>query len=109
MQGAIGHGRLVAEGTRRELVDLVGEYDHVRLSLDSDHQAAADQLQGLPGVHSINATDHTLDLGLSEAHRALPSILSAASDPGARVLSVEVVEPDLEAVFMHLTGRTLRD
>ena len=107
--GIVDHGRLVAEGTRRELVALVGEHDRVRLSLDNDQQAAADRLQTLPGVHSIAATDHTLELGLSEAHRALPSILSAANDAGARVLSVEVVEPDLESVFMHLTGRALRN
>jgi ABC-2 type transport system ATP-binding protein len=107
--GIMDHGRLVAEGTRRELVDLVGEHDHVRLSLDNRQQAAADRLQTLPGVHSIAATDHTLDLSLSEAHRNLPSILAAATEAGARVLSVEVVEPDLEVVFMHLTGRALRN
>ncbi len=107
--GIMDHGRLVAEGTRRELVDLVGEHDHVRLSLDGDQQTATDKLQALPGVHSIAAADHTLDLSLSEAHRNLPSILAAANDAGARVLSVEVVEPDLEVVFMHLTGRALRN
>ncbi len=107
--GIMDHGRLVVEGTRRELVALVGEHDHVQLSLDGDHEAAAARLQSLRGVHNIAASDHTLDLGLSEAHRALPSILSAVSDAGARVLSVEVVEPDLEAVFMHLTGRALRN
>ena len=107
--GIMDHGRLVAEGTRRELVDLVGEHDHVRLSLDGDQQTAANKLERLPGVHSIAATDHALDLSLSEAHRNLPSILAAANDAGARVLSVEVVEPDLEVVFMHLTGRALRN
>jgi ABC-2 type transport system ATP-binding protein len=107
--GIMDHGRLVAEGTRRELVDLVGEHDHVRLSLDGDQQTAANKLEALPGVHSIAATDHALDLSLSEAHRNLPSILAVANDAGARVLSVEVVEPDLEVVFMHLTGRALRN
>ena len=107
--GIVDHGRLVAEGTRRELVALVGEHDHVRLSLESGEEAAAERLQAVPGVVKLTSSDHMLDLSLPEAHRALPSILSAANDVGARVLSVEVVEPDLEAVFMHLTGRALRN
>ena len=107
--GIVDHGHLVAEGSRRELVALVGEQDHVRLSVESGQAAAADRLRTLSAVHSVTSSDHTLDLGLSEAHRALPSILSAANDAGARVLSVEVVEPDLETVFMHLTGRALRN
>jgi ABC-2 type transport system ATP-binding protein len=107
--GIVDHGKMVAEGTRRELVALVGEHDHVRLGLEDGHGAAADRLRSLPGVESVVSTDHTLDVGLADSHRALPSILSAAEAAGARVLSVEVVEPDLEAVFLHLTGRTLRN
>ncbi|MFW2332324.1 ATP-binding cassette domain-containing protein [Ilumatobacter sp.] len=107
--GIVDHGRMVAEGTRRELVALVGEHDHVRLSLESGVEAAAERLRTAPGVVKLTSGDHTLDLSLAEAHRALPSILSAVNDVGARVLSVEVVEPDLEAVFMHLTGRALRN
>ncbi len=107
--GIIDHGRMVAEGTRRELVALVGEHDHVRLGLEADQAAAADRLQALPEVLSVVPSDHSLDLTLSDSHHALPSILSAAEGAGARVLSVEVVEPDLEAVFLHLTGRALRN
>ena len=107
--GIVDHGLLVAEGTRRELVALVGEHDHVRLSLESGEEAAAEQLQTMPGIVKLTSSDHTLDLSLSEAHRALPSILSTVNDVGARVSSVEVVEPVLEAVFMHLTGRALRN
>ncbi len=107
--GIMDHGKLVAEGTRRELVDLVGEHDRVRLSLEDGQQAAADQLRNLPGIHSVAVIDRTLDLSLSEARRNLPMILSAANDAEAQVLSVEIVEPDLEAVFMHLTGRALRN
>ncbi|MEL6893069.1 MAG: ABC transporter ATP-binding protein [Actinomycetota bacterium] len=107
--GIVDHGRLVAEGSRRELVALVGEHDRVRLSVDGAQAAAAERLRAVPGVVEVVSSDHTLELGLSEAHRALPSLLTAANTAGARVLSVEVVEPDLEAVFMHLTGRALRN
>ncbi|MGI9611287.1 MAG: ATP-binding cassette domain-containing protein, partial [Acidimicrobiales bacterium] len=105
--GIVDRGRMVAEGTRRELVALVGEHDHVRLSLEGELDAAADQVKKLPEVLNVVSSDHRIDLGLSDSQHALPSILSTAEAAGARVLSVELVEPDLEAVFLHLTGRAL--
>jgi ABC-2 type transport system ATP-binding protein len=107
--GIVDHGKMVAEGTRRELVSLVGEHDRVRLGLEDGVDAAADRLLALPEVLSVVPADHSLDLGLADSHQALPSILAAAEKAGARVLSVEVVEPDLEDVFLHLTGRALRN
>jgi ABC-2 type transport system ATP-binding protein len=44
-----------------------------------------------------------------EAGPLLPRLLEAAEHAGAEVTSVELVEPDLEAVFLHLTGKALRD
>ena len=107
--GIVDHGKMVAEGTRRELVALVGEHDRVRLGLEDGAGMAADRLLALPEVESVVPTDLGLDLGLSDSRQALPSILAAAETAGARVQSVEVVEPDLEDVFLHLTGRTLRN
>ena len=107
--GIIDHGKLVAEGSRRELVELIGEQDHVRLGVENSEDRVTDALLALPAVVSAVAADHTIDLGLADSHHALPAILTTAGDAGARVLSVEVVEPDLEQVFLHLTGRALRD
>jgi ABC-2 type transport system ATP-binding protein len=107
--GIVDHGKMVAEGTRRELVALIGENDRVRLGLENDQGGAADRLLALPEVLSVSSTDHSLDLGLADSHHALPTILATAEAAGARVLSVEVVEPDLEDVFLHLTGRALRN
>jgi ABC-2 type transport system ATP-binding protein len=39
----------------------------------------------------------------------LPHVFETAGLTGTRILSVEIQEPNLEAVFLHLTGRTLRD
>ena len=107
--GIVDHGKMVAEGSRQELVALVGEQDHVRLRLEDGTAAAAERLLALPEVLTAVASDHSLDLGLSDSHQALPSILATTNEAGARVLSVELVEPDLEEVFLHLTGRALRD
>jgi linearmycin/streptolysin S transport system ATP-binding protein len=50
-----------------------------------------------------------IDVLVPAAATALPRLLEVAQDAGASLRSVEVIEPDLEAVFLHLTGKGLRD
>ena len=107
--GIIDHGKLIAEGTRRELVGLVGERDRVSLGATGDLAATALSLAVLAGVREASATDDGIDLVVDDA-RSLPAGDPPASGAaGAAVKTVEVTEPDLEAVFLHLTGRALRD
>lgn len=107
--GIIDHGKLIAEGTRRELVDLIGEHDHLRLELGQAGDTLADRLRALPEVHTAVAASGAVDLALDDSYSVLPRILAEANDAGARVLSIEVKEPDLEEVFLQLTGRALRN
>ncbi len=107
--GIIDHGKLIAEGTRRELVGLVGERDRVSLGASGDLQAAARSLSTVGGVREAGATDEGISLVMDDARSHLPEILQQAATAGATIKTVEVTEPDLEAVFLHLTGRALRD
>jgi ABC-2 type transport system ATP-binding protein len=107
--GVIDSGRLVAEGTRAELVDLVGGTDRVRLTADRLDDAVTEALGRVEGVIEIASDRGAVELGLTDGHAALPALLAVAADAGARVTSVELVEPDLESVFLQLTGRALRD
>jgi ABC-2 type transport system ATP-binding protein len=107
--GIIDHGQLIAEGTRNELVSLVGEQDRIRLSVAGDLGGARAALAALGPVREASAADGRIDVVAEDARENLPAILAAAADAGAAVRSVDVTEPDLEAVFLHLTGRALRD
>jgi ABC-2 type transport system ATP-binding protein len=107
--GIIDLGELKAEGTRRELVALVGERDGVLLALAGDVPAAAAACRGLDAVDDVTTKDGHLELVVEEARRTLPAILKTVAEAGASVRSVEVTEPNLEAVFLHLTGKALRD
>lgn len=60
-------------------------------------------------VRSGQVTDGQITVYAKRGRKALPELLQIANDTGTEVLSVEVREPDLEAVFLHLTGRALRD
>ena len=108
--GVIDEGRIRAEGTRRELVALVGKRDRVSLTATAEvHASAADSLRLLPGVHEVTMLDCWIDLLVDEARHRLPQILESVAAASVEIRSVEVIEPDLEAVFLHLTGKALRD
>jgi ABC-2 type transport system ATP-binding protein len=107
--GIIDQGRLIAEGTRRELVARVGERDRVELSATGDLAALAAAAARLDGVDDAGVVAGGVHLVARDGRRLLPRLLEAAEGAGAEVTSVELVEPDLEAVFLHLTGKALRD
>ena len=107
--GIIDHGNLIAEGTRRELVALVAESDRIALSVSGDLAAFADAVTALDGVDSADVADGEVHLIARDGRRLLPAVLDLAERSGATISSVEVVEPDLEAVFLHLTGTALRE
>ena len=107
--GIIDRGRLVAEGTRRELVSMLEEHDRIELAATGDLKAFVDACRAIEGIDGATLTDEHVQLLAREGRRLLPAVLEAAEHNGAIVNSVEVVEPDLEAVFLHLTGTALRE
>jgi len=107
--GIIDNGRLIAEGTRRELVARLGERDRIDLTAAGDLNRLAEACRAVAGVETAAASDDQVHLVTDDGRRVLPGVLEAAERAGVQVTSVEVVEADLEAVFMHLTGTALRE
>jgi ABC-2 type transport system ATP-binding protein len=107
--GIIDHGRLIAEGTRKELVSLVGEGDRVRLVATGNLARAGAELAARPWARQASVTGQGIDLVVDDSRSNLPIVLTDAAVAGVVVRTVELTEPDLEEVFLHLTGRALRD
>jgi len=107
--GIIDRGRLIAEGTRRELVSKLGEQDRIDISAADDPEKLAEAARAVPGVTSAVVADHAVHLIAADGRHLLPVLLEAAEAAQVGVTSVDVVEPDLEAVFLHLTGTALRE
>jgi len=107
--GIIDAGALRAEGTRRELVALVGETDRVRLVAAGSLDEGAAAVRGLGAVREASRREDGIDLLVDGASAALPAILATVASAGVMVRNVDVAEPNLEAVFLHLTGKALRD
>jgi ABC-2 type transport system ATP-binding protein len=107
--GIIDEGRLIAEGTRRELVSRIGEKDRIEISGVGRLDRLASQAKRLKDVHDARVTDSSVTLLVRAGRQLLPRLIELADRVSVDVTSVEVVEPDLEAVFLNLTGKALRD
>ncbi|GAA6525970.1 ABC transporter ATP-binding protein [Intrasporangium sp. DVR] len=107
--GIIDSGHLQAEGTRDELVRLTSGADIIRLAGTGDTAAAAAALRALPAVHQVSGDRHSLRLTVSDAPTAVAQIVTSATGAGMSLADVEITRPDLESVFLHLTGKALRD
>jgi ABC-2 type transport system ATP-binding protein len=107
----IDNGLLIALGTQRELTHMVGEQETLRLHLLDGHDPAklAASFGRLDMVSNAAAADGEIILTVPEAAEALPAAMSLANEAGVRIRSIDIEEPNLEAVFLHLTGRALRD
>jgi ABC-2 type transport system ATP-binding protein len=107
--GIIDEGMIRAEGSHRELVSLVGQNDSIRLTASGDLPQACAAAASLPGVDAASVRDGSIHILTKDAGAVLPGLLAAVASAGAHVSGVEVVEPNLETVFLHLTGKALRD
>lgn len=109
--GIIDHGRLIALGTQKELTRLVGEQVTLRLHLADDRPAEplAPLFKEVNGVILSSGIDSQLVLSVVDAGQVLPGVVLAAHEAGVPVRSIDIDEPNLESVFLHLTGRALRD
>jgi ABC-2 type transport system ATP-binding protein len=108
--GIIDHGQLQAVGTQSELSEMVGETDTIKLELNRpDNEPLRQKLRELAGVSHVNGLGEQLILQTPEANHTLPSVLSEINAHERTVRQMQIDEPNLEAVFLHLTGRALRD
>jgi ABC-2 type transport system ATP-binding protein len=88
---------------------MVGHRDRISLAANGDLASAAAAARRLTGVHEATPREGGIDLLVTNARQLLPQLLLDISTDGVSIRSVEVIEPDLEAVFLHLTGKALRD
>jgi ABC-2 type transport system ATP-binding protein len=108
------YGELIACGTHDELVHIVGQMDRITLTLsalipEQERQRLLEAWKTVPGVQGATTEDASVILLVDESNLVLPPLFEAATSMGVRVSGVDIQEPNLEAVFLHLTGRALRD
>jgi ABC-2 type transport system ATP-binding protein len=102
-------GQIIACGTHDELVQMVGEQARIDLMLNGDVQLVSSEWEKIEGVSRVSPNETHITVLAADSNLALPRLFEAANNCGARINSVDIREPNLEAVFLHLTGKALRD
>src|ERR1041384_5770985 len=80
---------------------------HTRAT-DGDGAQLISSLRTLPGVAEVNAQDGLVRLYADKAEGLLANAMRLASEQGIMITDAHVAEPSLEHLFLHLTGRSLR-
>lgn len=104
----IDHGRIVVSGTPDELKNTLGE-DVVYLETDDDERAR-EVLLGVEDVRSVTRSPRGLSVTISaDGSHCLPRIIDRVRGAGIGIVSVNLKKPTMDDVFVHYTGRELRD
>jgi ABC-2 type transport system ATP-binding protein len=103
------YGKVISLGTHDELIDIVGELDRITLTIKGESQKVVTAWEEISGIEKVTPEDGRIFLLVKDSNDALPSIFDAAAQSNVRITSVDIQEPNLETVFLHLTGRALRD
>ena len=106
----IDHGRIIAQGTPRELKASIPGGFLLRLRFGQPPTPLLERLKTLPGVTEVRAgTDSAVDVYASRGGALIPEIVSAAAATSVELVDVHISEPSLENLFLHHTGRSLRE
>jgi ABC-2 type transport system ATP-binding protein len=105
--GIIDHGRLIACDTLAELLRCLSGL--VRFRVPSVSPVLRDRLAQLPGVRLHEEGGRTLELECGDVKAVLLQVVAVLNELNVPLTSLETQEPNLERVFLHLTGRALRD
>ncbi len=109
--GIMDQGELIALGTQAELTRKAGSSELLRAAVETELLPADIERSALQldGVKQAVIQENELILQTDSAHELLPAFIAYANQADIRLRGIEVVEPNLEALFLQLTGRALRD
>jgi ABC-2 type transport system ATP-binding protein len=105
----IDQGKIIAIDTPKALIDSLGG-GIIRLGLpETVKEPFIAKIKKLSGVKDISRQDNILSVQTYHSQEALMQIIQLLNTAGVTINTLEILEPNLESVFLHLTGRRLRD
>jgi len=107
--GIIDHGKIIAEGKLRDLQKIISENELIYIEIDGDASSAAETLADIKDVLSASAEEEGILVTHNGEEHVLGNVVNKLTVNGLEIRKIESRMPNLEDVFLSMTGRTLRD
>jgi ABC-2 type transport system ATP-binding protein len=113
--GIIDQGKIIALDTPIALKERIQQKDVIRMEIAGWYDALAAPIQQLPGVENVvtrhmgSESLYEVSLHAKNVREIMPGIISNVNQNGTQLVNMNIVKPSLEDVFIHLTGKQLRD
>jgi ABC-2 type transport system ATP-binding protein len=105
----VDHGKIIAEGTKEQLKAIITDTKDITIEVKSADPLNIEQLKEINGVESVHVEGNVLKINSGTGVNNLNKIIGALLQTGTEIRSIDEKEPNLETVFLTLTGRNLRD
>jgi ABC-2 type transport system ATP-binding protein len=105
----VDRGKVIALGSPSELIASLGGEHVVEFAVSSREALAPEELRNLPAVREARNESSGIALTVTEPHIAIPALLKELQSRGLNLIRLTTRHASLEDVFVHLTGRHLRD
>lgn len=103
------HGKVIAEGTEKELKALISDTDTLYVTVENGLKVDEKGLMKIQGIKSVTIEDQVIRISSSRDVMTFDKIISYLIATENTIKNIENSSPDLETVFLSLTGRKLRD
>ncbi|MCY6957089.1 ABC transporter ATP-binding protein [Clostridium brassicae] len=107
--GIIDHGKVIAEGSKEELKSIVTDRNYTEVTVDFNLDINIDEIENINGVLEAKINENRIKIYSSKEINNLDKIILYFTSKGIEIKNIETKRPDLETVFLTLTGRKLRD
>ena len=105
----IDHGKVIAEGTLEDLKTLVTDVSTVNIGIDDTSNCNEEEIKAIKGVLDVSIDENLVSISSKKEVNNLDKLIGYFINNNIKILSVETKAPNLETVFLSLTGRKLRD
>lgn len=103
------HGKVIASGSKEDLQKLVGSNDTINISMNNMKTDVERELRKIEGVINLNISEGNLSIAVQSVDAVLAKVVSTLDEHKCKIQTIDIKQPNLESVFLHLTGRALRD
>ncbi len=107
--GIMDHGKLIAEGTKEELKALITDYNYIKVNVNNMENLDIEKFKNINGINNINIKENTIIFQINKDMINMDKIVRVFVDNNISIREINTVMPNLEDVFLKLTGRKLRN